>query len=178
MGPDEFASLYERLRRPLYAFAATRVSPQGALDVVHETFEVVWAKRAIAPSDLDGQTAWCYGIARNKVLQELQRMKRKHHDNRFLTDLEASQASAPDDVADAACSTVDGQLLWRCLTADEQELVKTVVLTDVDGAGAAAALGISHAALRKRISRLRQKMARLGQSADAGRADEEVPGHE
>ena len=50
MDRQEFTALYERLRRPLYAYAAARLSAQVALDVVHDTFEVVWAKRDGAPS--------------------------------------------------------------------------------------------------------------------------------
>lgn len=96
MDRQEFTALYERLRRPLYAYAAARLSAQVALDVVHDTFEVVWAKRDGAPSTADERAAWCFGIARNKVLQESQRTRRKHHDNRFLKDLGPSFLAASD----------------------------------------------------------------------------------
>ena len=84
MERQEFAALYEHLRSSLFAYAAARLPAQSALDVVHDTFEVVWAKRDEAPDDPEQRIAWSFGIARNKVRQELQRVRRKHHDNRFI----------------------------------------------------------------------------------------------
>ncbi|HMQ65165.1 MAG TPA: sigma factor [Arachnia sp.] len=160
MDRQEFTALYERLRRPLYAYAAARLSAQVALDVVHDTFEVVWAKRDGAPSTADERAAWCFGIARNKVLQESQRTRRKHHDNRFLEDLGPSFLAASDDVADAVVEAVVGREVWDSLSPEDKDLLDVVASTELPGAEVAALLGISHVAYRRRVSRLRERIAK------------------
>lgn len=74
MDETQFANLFTRMRDPVFNFAARRLSPDQAKDVVGETFEVAWRKRDHAPPDPTQWPAWVIGIARNKVLQEIQRV--------------------------------------------------------------------------------------------------------
>ena len=154
----EFTKLYERLRRPLFAYAATRVSGQAALDVVHDTFEVVWAKRAEAPADTEQQVCWCFGIARNKVLQENQRTRRKHHDNRFIEDVGMPLQVLEDVVADTVVEVAVGKAVWESLTPEDQNLLIMLASTDLPGEDVAHLVGVSYAAYRRRVSRLRKRV--------------------
>lgn len=177
MEKQEFSALYEHLRGPLFSYAAARLSPQAALDVVQETFEVVWAKWDEAPVDFGKQSAWCFGIARNKILQESQRMRRKHHDNRFLEDV-GNPDPVDDDVSDTVMEAMTGRVVWRSLSGDDRRFLLLVASTDLSGAEMAATLDISHVAFRRRVSRLRERITAGRRAAEAGTSREEAAGHE
>jgi len=163
----EFTALYEHLRGPLFSFAAARLSAQSAVDVVHDTFEVVWAKRDEAPSDFGQQTAWCFGIARNKILQENQRVRRKHHDNRFIEDV-GQHDPVEDDVADSVVEAMTGKVVWRSLSSDDRRFLLLVASAELSGAEMADMLEISHVAYRRRVSRLRERIMAGKRSAESG----------
>jgi len=155
---QEFAALYDSLRNPLFAYAAARLPAQSALDVVHDTFEVVWTKRDQAPTDLESRTSWCFGIARNKVRQEIQRVQRKHHDNRFIDGMIQRPEPAADDVADSVVESITGKVVWDSLSSDDRQLLLAVSSVDMSGLEMARMLGISHVAYRQRLSRLRERI--------------------
>lgn len=158
METQEFGALYEHLRNSLFSYAAARLPAQSALDVVHDTFEVVWAKRAEAPLDPEQRAAWCFGIARNKVRQEIQRVQRKHHDNRFIDGMIHRPDPTVDDVADAVVESATGRSIWESLSSDDRELLLVVASASLSGSEMADLLGISHVAYRRRVSRLRERI--------------------
>lgn len=164
---QEFAALYELLRKPLFGYAAARLSAQSALDIVHDTFEVVWAKRDEAPSDPEQRTAWCFGIARNKIRQEIQRVQRKHHDNRFFDGMTGRSEPMVEDVAETVVESVTGRVVWESLSSDDRELLLVVASANLSGLEMASLLGISHDAYRRRVSRLRERIA-LGRALAEG----------
>lgn len=160
---DQFNALYASLQRRLFAYAASQLSPQEAADVVADTFEVVWRKRDGAPADPDEWPAWCFGIARNKVLQARQRRRRKHHDARFVEDHLALgiQPATREDVAATTVRSVHAARVWQELPATDRELLGIVLTTEAPGHEVAAQLGTSYSAYATRVSRLRQKLGRL-----------------
>lgn len=166
MERQEFATLYERLRSSLYAYAAAQLPAQSALDVVHDTFEVVWVKRTEAPVDPEQRTAWCFGIARNKIRQEIGRVQRKHHDNRFLEDISHRPERVVDDVAESVVESAAGKFVWASLSAEDRQLLVVLASGELSGAEMADLLGISHVAYRRRVSRLRERIARGRELAD------------
>lgn len=163
MEADQFNALYASLQRRVFAYAASQLSPQEAADVVADTFEVVWRKRQGAPADPDEWPAWCFGIARNKVMQARQRHRRKHHDARFVEDHLAlgAQPATREDVAGSVVASVHAARVWRELPASDRELLGVVLTTEAPGREVAALLGTSHSAYTTRVSRLRQKLGRL-----------------
>lgn len=166
MENQEFAALYEHLQNSLFSYAAARLPVQSALDVVHDTFEVVWAKRGEAPAEEQGRIAWCFGIARNKILQEIQRTRRKHHDNRFVEDWKQTSEASADDVAEVVIATATGRAVWQSLSIDDRELLLVVASNELSGAEMASALGITHVAYRRRVSRLRERIAASRRTAE------------
>lgn len=162
MGEDEFRELYARLGAQLFSYAALRLSPEQAKDIVNSTFEVVWNKRGNMPAEPAEWPAWIFGIGKNHILQELQRVRRKHHDNRFITE-HASQltASATPDIADAVAQSDTGRRIWSQLTPAEHQLLNIAFVHDLDKDEAADFLGISVTAYTTRVSRLRQRIALL-----------------
>ncbi len=148
------------MRKQVFSFAVVRLSPEQAKDVISSTFEVVWKKRDSGPSDPAEWPAWVFGIAKNQILQEAQRVRRKHHDNRFIN--AATLDMAPDpDIADIVAVSEVARWVWTQLTPAEQHLLNVAFLGTLDKVGAAGLLGISVTAYTTRVTRLRQRIAAL-----------------
>lgn len=167
----DFDALYRRYARPFFKIAAARVGPSAAADVVHDTFEVVWRRRADVP-DPDGWAPYSFAVLRNQILQASQRRARKHHDHRFAADFDmaAPEITGLAGFESTVADTDVARRVWRGLSQDDQELVLFLTNSELPGIEAANVLGLSHSAYRKRVSRLRSQIERLVQShtADAG----------
>lgn len=162
MGEEDFRDLYVRLAEQIFSFAALRLSAEQAKDVVGCTFEVVWKKRHDGPAEPSEWPAWTFGIAKNQILQELQRVHRKHHDNRFIAEHSWQlDASGSPDVADVVALTDVGRRIWSHLTPAERDLVNVAFLRELDNEQAAEILGITMTAYTTRVSRLRRRIADL-----------------
>lgn len=178
MGDDEFKDLYVRLGAQIFAFAALRLSPEQAKDVVNSTFEVVWNKRLAVPSDPAQWPAWIFGIAKNQVRQEAQRVRRKHHDNRFLDEF-STQMDAPKspDIADAVAISDRGRRIWSQLTPAERNLLNIAFMRDLAKEEGATLLGITLTAYTTRVTRLRQRIASLDMADEEVASGAESGGH-
>lgn len=166
MQDEEFKELYARMSGQVFSYAAARLSAEQAKDVTSSTFEVVWRKRDTVPSDASERSAWVFGVAKNQVLQEMQRVRRKHHDNRFVGDDPHLAVSGDPDVADVVATSDAARRIWRKLTPAERHLLNLAFLGDLDKVGASNLLGISVTAYTTRVSRLRQRIASLDATDD------------
>jgi RNA polymerase sigma factor (sigma-70 family) len=155
------------MSKQVFSYAAARLSPEQAKDVTNSTFEVVWRKRHDVPADPSEWPAWIFGVAKNQVLQEMQRVRRKHHDNRFVSDTSPVEASPQPDIADVVAVTDSARRIWRQLTPAEQQLLNLAFLGDLDNVSASRLLGISVTAYTTRVTRLRQRIAALVAHEDA-----------
>ena len=177
MGEDDFAEAYRRLSAPILRFAAGRLSPDQAKDVVHDTFEVVWRKRDECPDDPDQWAAWIVGIARKKILQELDRTQRKHHDGRFIADQTIGAESDPEpDVADLVTASDTGRWVLTQLNDNERELLDLAFIERLDPEHGAQALGLSPSAYASRISRLRRRIQDLTAAHAAATTTDDTDG--
>jgi RNA polymerase sigma factor (sigma-70 family) len=162
VGEEEFAEIYQRLREPIFRFALGRLSPDQAKDVVSDTFEVVWRKRGECPADEREWAAWIVGIARNKILQEIDRVARKHHDTRFIADHTVQVENViTADIAESVVSSDSGRWVWSQLTPTERELLDLAFIDRIDRDQAARILGVTATAYATRLTRLRQRIIRL-----------------
>lgn len=159
---DEFGALYTALSPVVYGYAARRVGAERAKDITSETFTVAWEKRHEYPGDSESWPAWTIGIARNKVLQDIQRRERKHHDHRLATDwMKASTEPSAEDFSGAVVDSVRARTIFAALTPAEQDLFGIAFLHDLSPADGAGVLGISTTAYTTRVSRLRQRLRDL-----------------
>ena len=165
MGEDEFTALFQEMSGRLFSFAARRLSPQMADDTVSQTFETVWDKRAECPSDPDARIGWVFTIGRYKILQESDRLRRKHHDNRFTEDFPVHPPLEPD-FADAVTESAAGHWVYWQLTALERELFDVAFMRDVTREQASAMLDISVGTFNTRVSRLRSRIRDLQATTD------------
>lgn len=175
MGEDEFTALFHEMSGKLFSFAARRVSPHAAEDVVAQTFETIWNKRDECPADPHARIGWVFAIGRIKILQESQRRRRKHHDNRFLDD-HVERLRAVPDISDSVVESTAGHWIYRQLTEPEQELFDIAFMREVTREQASAMLALSVGTFNTRVSRLRSRIRELQQDADSASIPVDVEG--
>lgn len=134
----------------IFNYAARHVGASDAHDVAAETFTIAWRRW----DDItDPPFAWLLGVARNVVsnhVRTLQRGRRLDDRVRLLTAVTGHSAAHVDFFA--------RQEAVRQLAALGEKEREALLLTAWDGLSteeAATLLGISPAAVRKRISRAR-----------------------
>jgi RNA polymerase sigma factor (sigma-70 family) len=172
VGEDEFTALFHDVSGRLFSFAAARLSPQGADDAVSQTFETVWDKRTDCPTDPTERLGWVFTIGRYKILQEIDRRRRKHHDNRFVEDY-ALQSTSQADFSEAVVESDLGRWIYNQLTALERDLFDVAFMKDVSREQAAAMLAISVGTFNTRVSRLRSRIQALQRQAESAPLAEE-----
>lgn len=160
-GDDEaaFDGLYVTMAPSVFQFAVRRLSPEQAKDVVSDTFEIVWRKRAQLPADTSAWPAWVIGVARNKILQELSRQRRRR--NAPWQTRAAGPEASVSDTADAVLDSLAGRAAYRQLSDDERELFDLAHLRSLTPRDGAAVLGISVSAYTTRVNRLRRRIVTL-----------------
>lgn len=144
---EQFTVVWERDAPRLLVCARRHVGSADAPDIVSETFAIAWRRWTDVPTPA---TAWLFGTARHVVHNHLrgQRRRMKLEQRIRLLDAVAASHDAPDERADA---------LARLASLPEQHR-EALLLTSWDGLSseaAAVALGITPAALRKRLQRAR-----------------------
>lgn len=170
MVEEEFQSLYEQMSGRIFSFAARRLSPEVAKDIVSETFEVAWSKRNEWPTEAEARAGWVFTICKYKILQESERRRRRHHDNRFAEDYSA-RAMQEADIADLVSESMLGHAIYKQLTPSEAEVFDVAFMKDVVRAEGAAILGLSVVAFNTRISRLRDRIETLQRENKSGGSD-------
>jgi RNA polymerase sigma-70 factor (ECF subfamily) len=134
------------------AYLARRVKPRDdASDIYQQVLTITWRKLRVVPADDREAFAWMLGVAR-RCLANHRRAGVRHSSlaDRVRDDLRVA-VSEPDPVAAARADA-----LLSTLGADDRELVTLVHWEGLTLAAAAGVLGISGAAARKRMERLRR----------------------
>jgi RNA polymerase sigma factor (sigma-70 family) len=166
VGEDEFTALYNETSARLFAFAARRLPSHAAEDTVGQTFETVWSKRAECPADPDARIGWLFTICRYKILQEGERRRRKHHDNRFMDDYR-HRPVVEHDVSDLVVESAVGQWIYGQLNAVDRDLLDVATMSDLTREQAASILSISVETYYTRVSRLRRRLKALREQSEA-----------
>src|SRR5688572_10507095 len=99
--------LYQAHADPIHRYAAQRVGPEEAGDVVSETFVVAWRKRNRVPRG--AERAWLFGVAR---LETLRRTRARARSGELYARL---LAAGPEDVDDHAGGVSDRVDVYRAL---------------------------------------------------------------
>ena len=156
---DAFRAIYREHVRPVYWIAHGILgSASDAEDVVQETFVVAWRK--LPGFELLGESLlpWLATICRFQAANRLRRLRRDR----------ASTADAVDETLPATVS-VEDQVITASLAAriaaeverlDEidREIFRLCAVDGYAYEAAAAELGVSHAVVRNRLSRVRSRL--------------------
>ena len=142
-----YRMLLAGLTRHLRGYYARRLDNGAAEDAVQETLIAIHNKRATYDAT-QPFTAWVYGIARYKLIDEYRRHKR-----RATVPLdEASDLFGHDDAEEALAKRDVTKLLAK-LPAAKRKLVEDIKLDGVSIAEAAARTGLSESAVKVAVHR-------------------------
>jgi len=142
-----YRMLLSGLTRHLRSYYARRLDAGAAEDAVQETLIAIHTRRATYDPALPF-TAWVYGIARYKLIDEYRRNKR-----RATVPLdEAGELFGHDDAQEAIAKRDVSKLLAK-LPPAKRELVKDIKLDGVSVAEVAARTGLSESAVKVTVHR-------------------------
>ncbi len=154
-----YRMLLSGLTRHLRSYFARRMNASAAEDAVQETLIAIHARRATYDPALPF-TAWVYGIARYKLIDEYRRLKR-----RATVPLdEAGELFGHDDAAEAIAKRDVSKLLAK-LPPTKRQLVADIKLDGVSVADAAARTGMSESAVKVTVHRA---IKSLGEDLNGG----------
>ena len=157
-----YRMLLSGLTRHLRSYYARRLDAGAAEDAVQETLIAIHTRRATYDPALPF-TAWVYGIARYKLIDEYRRNKR-----RATVPLdEAGELFGHDDAQEAIAKRDVSKLLAK-LPPAKRELVKDIKLDGVSVAEVAARTGMSESAVKVTVHRA---IKSLGEDVNPGGGD-------
>jgi RNA polymerase sigma-70 factor (ECF subfamily) len=149
-----FEELFNRHYGAVMRYAARRLGPEQAPDVVSETFLVAWRRLAEVPTA--DPLPWLYATARNVIGNELRGRSRRAR-------LEARIGDAADlveqDHADLVIDQVRVRRALAGLSERDQEALRLASWEGLDVGEAATVMGCSRAAYRVRLHRARKRLA-------------------
>lgn len=164
--PSAFAELFERHARVIGAFAARRVGPDAADDVLSETMLVAFRRRRDFDLAWDSAKPWLLGIA-SRVIK-----KHRADEARQWRSFEASVSRGEhvsDGAIDAAGERTDASAAVRALApriaalpARDRETLLLYAWGDLTYDEIAVALGVPVGTVRSRLNRVRRKLAPPG----------------
>ncbi|MET7952308.1 sigma-70 family RNA polymerase sigma factor [Micromonospora sp. NPDC005324] len=153
---DDIAARFERLYRACYqdllGFALRRTDrPEGAADVVADTFLVAWRRFHEIPPEQ--ARAWLFGVARN-VMSNHRRADRRSAGlaerlRQELTQVTTVEPEVPEEIRRA----------FRSLPESDQELLRLVAWEGLAADDLALTLGCTVNAARIRLHRARRRLA-------------------
>lgn len=167
--PERFAALFDRHADEIHRYAARRLGPQIAADVVSEVFLAAFRNRAGYDVSRPDARPWLYGISAKMISQQLRT------DGRRLRALAATPVPRPaelpeDDITDRVTAAQLRPRLLRALdqlSPADRELVLLVAWAGLSYEQAAQALEIPLGTVRSRLHRTRAKIRQaLGPAVD------------
>lgn len=151
-----FSELMDEHGKAVLGYLTRRTDPAfDAADLMAEVFVVAWRRLGDVPGQSDEARAWLLGVAR-RVLANHHRgaTRRTQLADRLRGDLELRRQThgSPDEVAGLV-----GEALER-LDVEDRELLTLIAWEDLTSEQAGAVLGLSGAAVRKRLQRIRTRL--------------------
>jgi RNA polymerase sigma-70 factor, ECF subfamily len=142
-----YQALLSALARQLRAYYARRVGPADAEDLVQETLIAIHTRRATYDTS-QPFTAWVYGIARYKLIDEFRRAKK-----RASVSLDDAPELFAHDEAEAASAKRDVEKLLGRLPASRAALVRAAKIEGLSTREISARTGLSESAVKVGVHR-------------------------
>jgi RNA polymerase sigma-70 factor (ECF subfamily) len=160
--PEQFAALFDRHAPAIHRYAARRLGPDAADDLVAETFLLAFARRAGYDTRYPDARPWLFGIATHLIA------RKRRAEVRFFRAIARTgadpAATSADLVADQVVDRVAAQAARRDLAAALAGLAaadRDVLLLVASGLGyaeIARALGVPAGTVSSRLARARRKV--------------------
>jgi RNA polymerase sigma-70 factor (ECF subfamily) len=142
--PEVFAELFDRHAARIFRYAAIRVGPDAADDVMSETFYVAFRNRRSYELSRDNARPWLFGIATHLIGQ-----RRKVEARHWRTSSRIGEPAWHEDGDDAIVERVSAQavraelaLALARLPARYRDVLLLIALGDLDYSEAACALRV------------------------------------
>lgn len=163
---DAFRSLYRAHVRPVYWIAQGILGvPADAEDVTQETFVVAWRK--LPGLQLAGESIlpWLATICR---FQAANRLRQRRRDHAHTTQVDDETLADTVDVEEQVITAALAERITRelgTLSPVDQEVFRLCAAEGYAYQAAAEQLGVSHAVVRNRLSRVRTQLRGVVQEA-------------
>jgi RNA polymerase sigma-70 factor (ECF subfamily) len=157
---DDFERIFNECYEPVYRYAARRVAPEAAHDVVSDTFLVAWRRFA----DLDGEPLpWLLGIARRVASSQRRGSARRAALRDRLGAQPPPEATRSIEARDPSLASA-----FATLSARDREALMLVAWDGLEHRVAATVMGCSTGSLTVRVHRAKRRLARALAQGEAG----------
>jgi len=158
--PEAFAAIFDRHATDIHRYAARRLGPGPAEDVVGETFLVAFRRRDRYDLSYPNAGPWLFGIATNMISRHRQAEVRFY---RALARVGVDPAveSPADEIVARVAATGQRRALAAALArlrADDRDTVLLVDWAELTYDQAALALDVPVGTVRSRLNRARRKI--------------------
>ncbi|MEV0582974.1 RNA polymerase sigma factor [Nonomuraea sp. NPDC050310] len=163
--PESFAALFDRYSGMIYRYVSRRIGPEGAEDLVGETFAVAFARRHRYDQSYLDARPWLFGIA-TKLLARHHRTEQARYRALLRSPVDGPAAFPADDVAAGVSARAARGELARALAVlqkRDRDVLLLFAWGDLAYEEIARALDIPIGTVRSRLNRARRKVrAALG----------------
>ncbi|MEU1337115.1 RNA polymerase sigma factor [Streptomyces sp. NPDC090075] len=159
--PEAFAALYDRHADAVHRYAARRLGPEAAEDLMAETFVTAFQRRKTYDLTRADARPWLFGIATNLVGRHRRAEARRFKAlAKVPTPVEHEEPVADRAVARAGATGVRRDLAAALagLSARHRDVVLLVAWGDLDYEEVALALGVPVGTVRSRLHRARSRL--------------------
>ncbi|MER5794136.1 RNA polymerase sigma factor [Streptomyces sp. NPDC001980] len=159
--PERFAVLFDRHADAVHRYAARRLGPEAAEDLMAETFVTAFQRRHTYDLARADARPWLFGIATNLVGRQRRAEARRFKAlSRLPEPVEHEEPVADRAVARAGATGVRRELTAALggLSARHRDVVLLVAWAGLDYEEAAEALGVPVGTIRSRLHRARSRL--------------------
>lgn len=159
--PELFAALYDRYADAVHRYAAQRLGPEAAEDLMAETFITAFQRRHTYDLGRDDARPWLFGIATNLMGRHRRAEARRFKALARLPEpVEHEEPVADRAVSRAGATGVRRELAAALagLSARHRDVVLLVAWAGLDYEEAAQALGVPVGTVRSRLHRARSRL--------------------
>ncbi|WP_217544641.1 RNA polymerase sigma factor [Streptomyces sp. GbtcB6] len=159
--PEQFAVLFDRYADAVHRYAARRLGPEAAEDLMAETFVTAFQRRHTYDLERADARPWLFGIATNLVGRHRRAEARRFRALSRLPEPVEHEEPVADRAVDRAGATgVRRQLAAALggLSARHRDVVLLVAWAGLDYEEAAEALGVPVGTIRSRLHRARGRL--------------------
>ena len=154
-----FVAVYESYYRHIYAYCRRRLTAEKVDDAVAETFLTAWRRIDALPAG-DEALPWLYAVAYGVLRHQWRSGSRQRRLRSKLASLGVSPVTSPDDYV--VHNEDSGRVLdaLSALASGDREILRLAIWEELRQDDIAAVLGVSKTAVKKRLSRARQRLTR------------------
>lgn len=156
---DALTQLFRRHARAVFALAYSRLrDPSEAEEVVQDTFILFWERRHSIVMASASALPWLLATARYKSLARSKSLARRRTDSLEERNLVSAADDGPAAIVETRVLEDFLAGIVEALPEIDRKIYELCVAGGLSYAEAASTLGITHASLRGRLTRLRSRL--------------------